>query len=443
MRRKLTAVLLATLLVLTAFGPAAASAQSTDDTTTLDISLVQDPETGNATVTVTNDSGAVEGATVNVTTNDSLATYNGTGEYQTDADGEVDLPNPESEVDIDVEASYNGSDTTETFTLVPLSESLDVSITANDDGTATVNVTRYDEGIAGATVNVSSDVPYDGNDTYETDENGTVGLPEPEQTVNVTVNASDDGDEATAEAQLSPVDSGLEVTAEQNIDDSVTVTVTDDRDPVENATVNVSSDVPYDGNGTYETDADGEVDLPAPEENTTLIINASYDGSTANTTFEVVLEENGGYENFGQWISSYVKQLQSEGYFGFGPKVSDFATENNPGADNKPDHAGPPEDDGEDDAEASGDSEADTEGDDERGPPEHANANAKGGEDEEDDEDESQADAESETDDTEDCEVDGQDAEECEDDTEDEDDEDEGDAPGNSGNRGNGKARGR
>jgi hypothetical protein len=509
MRRKLTAILLAVVLVTTAQSPAAVSAQETEtETTSPDITLTQNPATGNATVTVTTGSSPVEGAAVNVT---SGVTYAGEGTYTTDENGTAELPNPDQPVNVEVDVTVDGTTTAESFTLVPVEDSVDVALTqnddgtvhleatqygaalagaevdvtatvtyagegayttdengtvdlpepansteltavvtvgdvetiqtaavgpiaefeaaveTNDDGTATVTVTRDDVAVDNATVAVESDTAYAGNGTYTTDEKGTVALPEPAETVTVTVTATDADDEATTSAELSPVDTGLAVSVVQNSDGTATVTVTDDGMAVENASVDVTSDVAYDGNGSYETDATGTVGLPAPDENLTVTVTAVNGSEEATTTADLGLVENGGYANFGQWISSYVQQLKDEGYFGkeFGQKVSEFATENNPGADNRPDHAGPPER-GEGDAEADGDA-----GDeDRRGPPEHANADK--GADDEDDEDDGDDETDESSEDV-DCAADAGE-ESCEDDA---DGDDEDDAPGNSGDKGN------
>jgi hypothetical protein len=511
MHRTLTAVLVATLLVMTALSPAAVSAQETE-TTDLTVSLTQHPATGNATVTVATDGTPVEGAPVNVTTD---VTYTGESSYTTDANGTFELPNPDQPVEVDVEATVDGTTTTETFTLVPVEDSIDVHITQNDDGTVVIETTQYGDALAGAevdvsstvsyagndsyttdangsvtlpepaeatevttivtsgdleaiqtatiepiaefevdvasnddgaatvtvtrdaaivenaTVNVTSDTPYAGNGSYTTDTNGTVSLPEPAETVNVTVAATEGDDEATTDVRLSPVDTGLAVELRQNSDGTATVTVTDDGSTVENATVTVTSDAPYDGNGTDSTNAEGTVGLPAPDQNVTVTVTATNGSEDVTTTADLEVVENGGYENFGQWVSAYVQQLKDEGYFGkeFGREVSDFATKNNPGSDNRPEHAGPPERE-EDDSDV--DDEDASEKGQRRGPPAHANAAEEETDDGEETDDES-------TDETDtDCEVDadrcdGGDDEEGE--GEDEDDAD--DAPGNSGNNGN------
>jgi hypothetical protein len=359
-------------MVLTAFAPAAASAQTAEAPTDLAIDVTQDPETGNATVTVTN-------------------------------------------------------------------------------GT---------EALSSEQVNVTSTEPYAGNGTYETDANGTVTLAEPEETLNVTANVTSGDLEATATAEVEDIDTGFVVAVEQNSDGSAVVTVTDDGDAVENATVNVTSDVAYEGNGTYNTSESGTVDLPAPEQNVTIDVVANNGTDEANVTTELTVVENGGYANFGHWVTGYIDQLRNEGYFGkeFGQAVSSFATQNNPGAENKPDHAGPKDDDDDERAAATnatdddqgppehaqndkGDEDAESNDGDEQGPPEHAQ-NDKGDEDAETDDEEATSESTEETD----CSVDGDD--ECDDETADDEeaagDDDEGgdDAPGKSGSKGNGGGNG-
>ncbi|WP_380675835.1 hypothetical protein [Salinigranum sp. GCM10025319] len=431
MNGKRSVVLVAALLVLTAFAPVAVAQETTDTAADLTLALTQDPTTGNATVTVTDDAGVVSDATVNVTSN---TTYEGDGQFVTDADGTVDLPNPERTVEVTVEAEVNGTTVAETFTIVPLADSIDVTITNEDDGTALVEVTQYGDALDGASVTVNSTVAYAGNGTYTTDANGTVDLPEPEQAVEVTITAGSGTAEATTTAELSPVDTGLAVGVVQSDDGTATVSVDDDGMPVENATVNVTSDVAYDGNGTYESSAEGTVDLPAPEQNVTVTVTAENGTANATATADLVVVENGGYATFGQWVSSYVEELRVRGYFGpgFGQKVSEFVTENNPGAEKKPDHAGPKDDEDEENAEAGED--------DERGPPDHAKGAKQSGS---NDDTEGEASTDTASDDGDDCEAeDGESS--CEDAEADDADADEDDAPGNSGDKGksNGKSKG-
>jgi hypothetical protein len=424
MRRKLTAVFLATMLLVTAFTPAAVSAQETEPTD-LDVTLVQTPETGNATVTVTNGSVPVEGATVTVT---SGVTYTGAGTYTTDSAGTVELPNPDQPLDIDVEVTHDNVTTTETFTLVPVENSINVRITQNDDGTVVLETTQYGDVLADAEVEVTSTVAYGGDGTDTTDANGTVELPEPANATEITAVVTTGDLEAVQTDTVEPI-AEFEVGVEPNGDGTATVTVTRNDNAVENATVNVTSDVAYDGNGTYTTNADGMVGLSAPDRNVTVTVTATNGSETTTATADLASVENGGYANFGLWISSYVQDLKSEGYFGkeFGQKVSEFATENNPGADNRPDRAGPPEKS--DTASEGGDTAKSNEGasgeEKRRGPPEHA-GDAK------DDETE-----EAESTDDSNCDVDSD--EECDEEADERGaEEDNDDAPGKSGSRGNG-----
>jgi hypothetical protein len=74
------------------------------------------------TVTVTDDGTAVEGATVDVT---SDSAYAGTGSYQTDADGTVTLPAPAEPTTVTVTASGEG------WTTEPKTKALDARSFAN------------------------------------------------------------------------------------------------------------------------------------------------------------------------------------------------------------------------------------------------------------------------------------------------------------------------
>jgi hypothetical protein len=466
MLRELSTVLLATMLVLTAFAPAAAAQETTGST--IDLTLTQDPATGDATLTVTNGTDGVADATAEVS---STVAYAGNGTYTTDANGTVTLPEPEQTTEVTAVVTSADLETIETSTVEPIAEFV-VEVTAADDGSATVSVVRDGEAVDNATVTVESDVAYAGNGTYTTDANGTVTLPEPGQETTVTVTAEDGDDTATTDAQLSPVDTGLAVDVTQQSDGTAIVAVSDDGTAVENASVNVTAEVAYEGTGTYESGAEGTVELPNPEQNLTASVTATNGSENVTTTAELDSIENGGYANFGQWISSYVQQLQTSGYFGpgLGQKVSEFATENNPGAEKRPDHAGPPDDAGatvDDETNATDeDEDEDTRGppdhakqgndsedvaaegaeeDDERGPPEHAKGKDK--DDEQDDteeeaetDEETDADAE-DTDSDSDCDVESSD-DSCEDEEneteeEEEDEEEDDDSPGNSGDKGN------
>ncbi|WP_256290479.1 hypothetical protein [Halobellus inordinatus] len=156
-----------------------------------------------------------------------------------------------------------------------------------ETGDAVVTVTENDTAVENATVEVTSSTPYAGNGTYETDANGTVVLPNPNETASVQIDASANGTNASSDVELVPLADSLDVTATQATDGTATVTVTQYGDAIENATVNVSSEAAYDGNGTYTTDADGAVTLPNPNETVSVQIDIRTNGVTAATEIEL------------------------------------------------------------------------------------------------------------------------------------------------------------
>jgi NACalpha-BTF3-like transcription factor len=85
--------------------------------------------------------------------------------------------------------------------------SLSVDVT-QDDGTGDVTITVADNGTAveNATVNVTAgeNDTYTGAGEYTADENGTVTLADPDEPVELTITAMDDGDTATTAADLTP-----------------------------------------------------------------------------------------------------------------------------------------------------------------------------------------------------------------------------------------------
>lgn len=98
---------------------------------------------------------------------------------------------------------------------------LAVADTASDNGTLNINVSQHDEVVAtvtddngsveNATVNVTVDdenATYEGAGTYATDENGTVGLPTPEETVNVTIGAAYENRTAETSVTLAAAEDG-------------------------------------------------------------------------------------------------------------------------------------------------------------------------------------------------------------------------------------------
>ena len=317
------AILLSALLLVSAVAPAAVTAQ-TDES--LSLGVTQD-ETGSVTISVTDNGTAVENATVNVTA-DGNGTYAGAGEYVTGANGTVSLQTPAEPVTVTVEASYNGTTTTTTVDLEP---TLGVEVDGAADGSVVVTVTRGNATVENATVNVTANTTYADTGEFETDANGTVTLSNPDETVELTIAATDDDDTATTSVVVEPVRT-LAVGAEQSDDGTVTVSVGRLGEPVTNATVTVTTDGndTYAGAGEYDTGETGTVVLPAPSENVTVTVTVTDDGETATTTAELEPPEPVG--PFGRVVSAFVDTLKGAGFTGIGSQVSDFVTSNNPSA---------------------------------------------------------------------------------------------------------------
>jgi hypothetical protein len=361
-------VLLAMTLVAAAVVPAAVSAAPTMQT-----DVEQDPNTGEATVTVTRNGTVVENATVEVT---SESSYPGTGNYTTDANGTVELPEPNETVRVNLTVIADGQTSTNSVELLPREASLGVSVAQADDGTATVTVTQYGEFVENATVEVSADGNYSGEGTYLTNENGTVELQRPEETRNVTVTATYDGLSAETTAQLAG-DGDLEVGVAQG-GSGVFVEVTENGTAVENATVEVSADGNYSGEGTYLTNENGTVELPLPTENVTVAVTATFEGEEATTTATLSAEFTEEAKNFGQAVERFIESLRAAGFNGpLGRIVSEFVTTNNPSNDvhdgEHPSADAPGRSDA-DDVATGDDTERERNGaeDEARGPPEHA-----------------------------------------------------------------------
>ncbi|WP_416841207.1 hypothetical protein [Haloferax sp. DFSO52] len=365
----ITAVMVIAMLTV-AMVPGAVAAADSDQS--LQVSVEQDAETGNATVTVTqNDTNntTVDNATVVV---ESSANYSGNDTYQTDADGTVELPNPDERVNVTLNVSTEdgNNSTTVEAELIPHSESLDISVDTDDaNDTVTATVTQYGDAVDNATVKVNG-TDYD-NTSSETDENGTVSFDEPMNTTNLTFVASANNETAETTVEVSGIDLALSVEKVDNT--TVVINVTEDGQPVEDANVTVTGD--YTDAGDYETDENGTVDLAAPlQNNTTIEVTAEYEGDTVSktVTFDGEVAED---DPFGALVTKFIERLKQNTIEGpMGQKVSEFVTEHNPGkADEKrPDHAGK-KDKGE------------------QGPPDHAKKDA----DAEDTEDDSEEDDES------------------------------------------------
>ncbi|WP_434520927.1 DNA primase [Halorubrum sp. AS12] len=170
------------------------------------LELDVDDDESEPVVTVTNDDEAVENASVNVTTVDENATYAGAGDYETDANGTVDLPAAEEDVTVEVTAEYENESVSETVEL-EAPDGLELEVDDTDEE-PTVTVTDADEGVANATVDVAladdadENASYAGTGDYQTDENGTVGLPAAEEDVAVDVTASYDDRTASTTVEL-------------------------------------------------------------------------------------------------------------------------------------------------------------------------------------------------------------------------------------------------
>ncbi|WP_311173785.1 hypothetical protein [Halobellus ordinarius] len=274
--RALTIAVVLAVVGMAAFPMAAGAA------TDVAVDIEQSPETGAALVTVTENGSAVENATVNVS---SESAYAGNGSYDTNENGTVALPNPDETVTVQVNVTANDTTESTQVELVPQSDSVDVSAAQQDDGTATVTVTQYDDAVENTTVNVSSDAAYAGNGSSETDENGQVTLPDPNETVTVDLSASVNGASASETVELVPYEQSLDVSAERQDDNTTLVTVTQYDDPVENATVEVEGDDAIAGN--YTTDENGTVTLDQPETDGNVTITATADDLSAQTTIEL------------------------------------------------------------------------------------------------------------------------------------------------------------
>jgi len=154
--------------------------------------------------------------------------------------------------------------------------------------------------------------------------------------------------------------------------------------------------------GQAELDAPGtfNASVSGLSNNTTYVYVAHAEANGSNVTGDQVTftpgvtdsdEEDGP---FGQRVAAFVHDLLDSGDYdgNIGQAVSEFVTENNPGADNRPDDAGPPEDRGDDedgDEQGPPEDRDDDEDGDEQGPPEDAGPP----EDRDDDEDDEESDS--------------------------------------------------
>lgn len=149
-----------------------------------------------------------------------------------------------------------------------------------------------------------------------------------------------------------PADASLSVSVSQESSGGATVSVTgtanNTTSAVEGASVTVEvldSNGSYVGSGTYTTDANGTVSLPAPNQTVNVSVDASAGNRTASTTTTLsgTSTDDGNATAFGERVSGFVSQLQSTNDTSdasLGAMVAAFVLANNPG--DPPDHAGPP-----------------------------------------------------------------------------------------------------
>ena len=190
------------------------------------------------------------------------------------------------------------------------------------------------------------DVREGGNDTVLVvveDENGSVEG----ATVTVSAEETEDADDKTDDNETS--------------DDEEDNEMSDDNETSDD------SETEYEGAGTYTTDANGTVELPAPDDGVRLDVEVE-DGN--RTTSADVTLNDGTTVPFGQRVSRLIQQLlQDDGDTSVGQAIAEFVRGNNPG--NALESAGPPEDRGNgSDAERGPPEDRGNGSDGERGPPE-------------------------------------------------------------------------
>ncbi len=154
-------------------------------------------------------------------------------------------------------------------------ETLNVTVTQGGTaGQPVVTVTQNGSAIDGASVVADAD-GYAGSGTYATNANGTVRLPKPLDSITATVTVANSGQRVVRTVELGSRNDSLMVNVGHGADGTSTVTVRRNGTPVSNATVTVTADGNYSGTGNYTTDADGSVELPAPNETTQVIVRVS------------------------------------------------------------------------------------------------------------------------------------------------------------------------
>ena len=179
-KRRLAAVALSALLVLSVVGPAIAVAQ-TDEETDGSLSVDVRNSGDDVVVVVEDENGSVDGATVTVSaveeTDDEEETDNETSDNETE-DGTTDNETDDEE---ETDNETTNDETTENET---------------DDGTT------GDETSDNETADTETDGGYAGEGTYTTGANGTVELPAPEDGVRLQVSVDAGNRTTTSEVTV-------------------------------------------------------------------------------------------------------------------------------------------------------------------------------------------------------------------------------------------------
>lgn len=218
MRRTTLFALFGAMIMLLSVGApvAAADGDETEESDESDLELDEfavaawQTDDGSVTVSVSANETPVENASVTVDVTSENDTYAGAGDHTTDADGNVYLDEPNESVSINVTATYEDVEDTTSLGIEPVEDDgLAVSVAQHDDASATVSVTSNGTAADGANVSVAADgenATYAGSGDYTADENGTVGLPAPNETVSVAVTAAYENETASTTAELVAAD---------------------------------------------------------------------------------------------------------------------------------------------------------------------------------------------------------------------------------------------
>ena len=434
---KLGALVMASLLVLTALAPAAIAAQTSGN-----VAVATDPATGvgeesatlNGNVTELDGNATVyftywvEGDDANETTTTELE-MTSTGDFSVQVD---DLEENTTYVYVAHAETDNESavGSTQTFTTAEETE-LEVetddadSVTNSSAENATVHFTYWAEGDEANNTTTASQTleePGDFAATVDGLENNTTYY---YQAYAASGDLSDEGDveSFTPGADDEVDDESVSVTTdgESNVTNT-SATLHGEVEGLgddENATVYFTYWVEGDeenatdtANETVESDTKFKYDLTGLQNNTTYVYvakadvnNTTYSGGEVTFTTGAENEsEDEDDEAFGMAVSAFVHSLLEDRdgtERGIGQQVSAWVTANNPGADKRPDHAGPKN---KDDKErgppehAGGPDKTDKD----RGPPEHAGGpDASTSDDDDEDEDEEEEEEEEEEESTE------------------------------------------